>query len=97
MVADAGKNADATTGRVSLTSQDIKCNGSSLRILIDVHHGGGTFDAAADPTDVNWMGPSPRHLETTVVGYVDGHVKSVRPDSFYYLNSPAMYRNNKGY
>ncbi|BCM89260.1 hypothetical protein IAD21_01105 [Abditibacteriota bacterium] len=93
MVTDGGKQADATTGTVSLNSPD---KNGGLRVLIDVHHGGGTFDAAAT-TDGNWMGPSPRHLETVTVGFVDGHVKSLKPEKFYYLNSPMMYRNNKGY
>ena len=95
MVTDAGKRADLATGRVTVDSPP-KNDAGSLRILIDVHHGGGTFDAAATG-DGNWMGPSPRHLETVVVGFVDGHVKSLRPNDFYYLNSPMMYRNGKGY
>ncbi|RYX83361.1 DUF1559 domain-containing protein [bacterium] len=93
MFTDGGKQADPTTGMVSVNSPD---KNGGLRILVDVKHGGTTFDAAATG-DTNWMGPNPRHLETVTVGFVDGHVKSLRPEKFYYLNSPMMYRNNKGY
>ncbi len=38
----------------------------------------------ADPaTNRDWGAPNPRHLDTVVVGFLDGHVKAVRLDKFY--------------
>lgn len=38
----------------------------------------------ADPaTNGDWGAPNPRHLDTVVVGYLDGHVKSLRLEKFY--------------
>ncbi|RYX83408.1 DUF1559 domain-containing protein [bacterium] len=34
-------------------------------------------------TNVDWAGPTPRHLETCTVGFADGHVKAMRTDKFY--------------
>lgn len=41
-------------------------------------------------------GPHDRHLDTVMVGYVDGHVKSVRLDSFYKPATPALDRTTGG-
>ena len=47
-----------------------------------------------DANDQNFGAPNPRHLNTVVVGFVDGHVKSMQMSQFYtggsnYLN-PAV-------
>ncbi|BCM93946.1 hypothetical protein IAD21_05841 [Abditibacteriota bacterium] len=41
-------------------------------------------------------GPVDRHLDTVVVGYADGHVKSVRLASWYYGSSAWLNRNTGG-
>jgi prepilin-type processing-associated H-X9-DG protein len=51
-----------------------------------------------DPTDVNarsatnwdWCAPMPRHMEMCNTGYVDGHVKCTKPETWYYNNTPWM-------
>jgi prepilin-type N-terminal cleavage/methylation domain-containing protein/prepilin-type processing-associated H-X9-DG protein len=35
-------------------------------------------------------GPLARHLETTTVGFADGHVKAMRIEKFYYNNTPWL-------
>jgi prepilin-type N-terminal cleavage/methylation domain-containing protein/prepilin-type processing-associated H-X9-DG protein len=40
-----------------------------------------------NPGDGLWGGPGPRHLETANVGYMDGHVKALNPDKWYFANS----------
>lgn len=35
-------------------------------------------------------GPSVRHSGMSVVGFVDGHVKVLRPDAWYYYNTPWL-------
>ena len=81
-MSDAGAAADGPNGTVQLTSP-AKVGG--LRILADVG-----YTALSSAAGGDWNGPSPRHLETTVTGYADGHVKSVRPNTWYYTNSWQM-------
>lgn len=38
-------------------------------------------------TDNNWCGPYPRHLGMTSVGFMDGHSKAMRIDSWYYAEN----------
>lgn len=42
-----------------------------------------TTAALVVSTSGDWAAPNPRHLETVVVGFMDGHVKSLRLDKFY--------------
>ena len=42
---------------------------------------------ANDATVSAWAAPAVRHLETTNVLFTDGHVKSMRPNAFYYPNT----------
>ena len=78
-MSDAGMQADGTNGTVQATSP-LKNGG--IRILIDP-----SISGLAVGTNGDWMGPNPRHLETTVVGYADGHVKALRANSWYYNSS----------
>lgn len=39
--------------------------------------------SAPASTNADWAAPNPRHLDTVVVGYMDGHVKSLRIEKFY--------------
>lgn len=62
----------------------------------------------ADPADVNgnaemksatagsWGGPSIRHLEMGNVGFVDGHVKAMKTEKWFYDNTPWMNPNIGG-
>jgi prepilin-type N-terminal cleavage/methylation domain-containing protein/prepilin-type processing-associated H-X9-DG protein len=79
-MSDAGMQADGDNGTVRAASP-IKNGG--LRLLID--------SSIAAGTNGDWMGPNPRHLETAVVGFADGHVKALRPNSWYYTNSWQMH------
>ena len=40
--------------------------------------------------DGNWCAPNARHLETGVVAFADGHVKSLRTSSWYYTDTPWL-------
>ncbi|MBI5834855.1 MAG: DUF1559 domain-containing protein [Armatimonadetes bacterium] len=44
----------------------------------------------------DWAGPSIRHNEQTTLGYLDGHVKLMKPDSWYYPNTPWLQPANGG-
>lgn len=92
---DAGMRVDGPNGTVSLTSP-LKDGG--LQMMQDPHDY-GPFGAGAEQDIVNtnvtgtngsWMGPNPRHLEMANVGYVDGHVKALRAEKFYYNDSWAL-------
>lgn len=37
--------------------------------------------------DKNWCGPNPRHMETSVVAFMDGHVKAMRLEKWYYTTN----------
>ncbi len=41
------------------------------------------FSAINDVNDSNWGAPNPRHLDTAVFGFIDGHVKSGLVSSYY--------------
>jgi prepilin-type processing-associated H-X9-DG protein len=47
----------------------------------------GQTNSSGNP---HWGGPCPRHLETTNVGFADGHVKAMRVEKFYYADSPYL-------
>ncbi len=57
----------------------------SAWILVDP-----TNAAAQDANTDIWAAPFPRHLEMVNVLYVDGHVKSQRPEKFYFANTPWL-------
>lgn len=38
-------------------------------------------------TDMNWCGPYPRHLEMGTVGFMDGHVKAMKVEKWYYASN----------
>jgi len=86
-IADAGRAADGPNGTITPTSPEKPYSG--LRMLVDPV--GGYLPFATSATDNNFMGPIARHLDTVVVGFADGHVKSLRPNSWYYANSWQMH------
>jgi prepilin-type N-terminal cleavage/methylation domain-containing protein/prepilin-type processing-associated H-X9-DG protein len=79
-MSDGGVRADGPNITVQATSP---AKNGGQRMLID-----GTI--AAGPNG-DYAGPSPRHLETTNVGFADGHVKSMRPENWYYDNSWQLH------
>jgi prepilin-type N-terminal cleavage/methylation domain-containing protein/prepilin-type processing-associated H-X9-DG protein len=50
----------------------------------------GPQNAAVQGADLNWGAPNARHLDTGVVAFADGHVKSLRTSSWYYTNTPWL-------
>lgn len=52
-----------------------------------------TQSPAAQP---GWGGPRVRHLQTSVVGFADGHVKSMRAEQWYYSGSNWLNPNVGG-
>lgn len=44
----------------------------------------------SDASNPDWAGPSPRHNGMTSTGFVDGHVKAVNPNRWYYPNTPWL-------
>ena len=50
----------------------------------------GTGQGPRVSTDSNWAGPSIRHLDTTNVAFADGHVKTLKHESWYYADTPWM-------
>lgn len=77
---------------VYMSDAGLRATGPNMTVLPDspVKVGGMNILADYSPADgVNpdHVGPNPRHLETAVVGFFDGHVKTLRPSSWYYQNS----------
>ncbi len=53
-------------------------------------HNGGYGTSEVDLNGRGLAAPNPRHLNTVVVGFVDGHVKALQPSKFYYGDSPWL-------
>ncbi len=49
-----------------------------------------TLTAVTDASNPDWAGPSPRHAGKTATGFVDGHVKVLDPNRWYYPNTPWL-------
>jgi prepilin-type N-terminal cleavage/methylation domain-containing protein/prepilin-type processing-associated H-X9-DG protein len=86
-LADKGKGLTSPDGRVKESDPD-KNKGAC--ILCDPANPGGFCDDPYGSSDSGY-GPNPRHLGTVVVGFADGHVKAMNPDSFYYKNNWMMH------
>jgi prepilin-type N-terminal cleavage/methylation domain-containing protein/prepilin-type processing-associated H-X9-DG protein len=56
----------------------------------------GCASCAHDPSNVDWAGPLPRHTDMVNVAFADGHVKSMRPETFYYGNTPWLIPSKGG-
>jgi prepilin-type N-terminal cleavage/methylation domain-containing protein/prepilin-type processing-associated H-X9-DG protein len=78
-MSDGAMQATGPNGTVLLTSP-VKVGG--LNMLIDPSFGG-----LASGVNRDYVGPNPRHLETANVGFADGHVKSLRTETWYYNGS----------
>jgi prepilin-type N-terminal cleavage/methylation domain-containing protein/prepilin-type processing-associated H-X9-DG protein len=70
---DGLKQSDGTTTLPTSTDK----TAVSLKLM------GYADNAAVSGTDANWGGPSPRHLETAVFGFADGHVKAGRSSAYF--------------
>ncbi len=88
-IVDAGSLANAD-GTVTETSP-IKDLPNSRRMVIV-----GNASQAQDATNADFMAPTARHLGTVVCAFVDGHVKALRPEKFYYAGSGFMYPDTGG-
>ena len=86
LLADGAKRALKTPPYVT----DIDKNLTWVLVdpIID-HNGSVGTDGVASP-GVLGAAPNPRHLNTVVVGFVDGHVKAMRTEKFYYGDSPWL-------
>ena len=88
-ITDAGSLANSDR-RVTETSP-LKDAVNSRRILAIADLG-----QPRDPAEPDFMAPTPRHLGTVVCAFVDGHVKALRPEKFYYSGSGFMYPDTGG-
>ncbi|MBI5834856.1 MAG: DUF1559 domain-containing protein [Armatimonadetes bacterium] len=57
-------------------------------ILMDPNMSGGC--CVTDPNNPDWCAPDPRHMEQANVLYCDGHVKTQKPEQWYFINSPWL-------
>ena len=83
-ISDAGRSADGPNGTITPTSTEVSYSG--LRMLVDPVGGYPSNTGSQD-----FMGPIERHLDTVVVGFADGHVKSLKANSWFYANSWQMH------
>lgn len=79
MVSDAGLVPDGDNGTVQSTSP---VRNGGLRLL--------TYAEWGVAGNADTVGPSQRHMETGIVGFADGHVKALRPNTWYYNQSWQM-------
>jgi len=78
LMADGALQASTTAPFITTTTKP------TAWILVDPTNGD------AQSANEDWAGPSARHLETGVVAFADGHVKSLRTDKWYYPNTPWL-------
>ena len=53
-------------------------------------------DGNVSGTNGDWAGPAIRHNETSTIAFLDGHVKALKPDAWYYPNTPWLQPNVGG-
>lgn len=88
-ITDAGSLADPN--KMVTEKSPIKDSPNSRRILLIAD-----LSQAGNPPEGDFMAPTPRHLGTVVCAFVDGHVKALRPEKFYYSGSGFMYPDTGG-
>ncbi|HEY3328774.1 MAG TPA: DUF1559 domain-containing protein [Capsulimonadaceae bacterium] len=47
--------------------------------------------ASLESNATGWAGPAARHAQRSTTGFVDGHVKALKPEQYYYTQSPWLY------
>lgn len=72
-----GTNQMAVTG-IALNAQGEPLKDKSGCVLLN------TPNDSRGATDQNWCGPNPRHLGTGTVAFMDGHVKAMKVEKWYY-------------
>ena len=86
LLADDAKRASKTPPYVTEIDKNLTW------VLVDPttdHNGSSGAEEAASGGAVG-AAPNPRHLNMVVVGFVDGHVKSMPVSKFYYGDSPWL-------
>ena len=93
LLSDGGAQASATVP--SITEKSAPKNRAWL--LNDPVRNGYTDIACCasmttlpDSSNQDWAGPSARHGGKTATGFVDGHVKAVDPNRWYFPNTPWL-------
>ena len=86
LLADGAKRASKTPPYVTDIDKD------KIWVLVDptIDHNGSFGTASVALDGPGYAAPNARHLNTTVVGFVDGHVKSMPVSKFYYGDSPWL-------
>jgi prepilin-type N-terminal cleavage/methylation domain-containing protein/prepilin-type processing-associated H-X9-DG protein len=84
---DAGS---LTLGDNQMTVMGVKLDASGKPVpkdgcpLLDTPNNRSNGGSAGD---ANWCGPNPRHMEMANVGFMDGHVKSMKIEKWYYASN----------
>ena len=86
LLADGAKRASKTPPYVI----DIDKNLTWVLVDPTTDHNGSIGTVGVASPGVFGAAPNPRHLNTVVVGFVDGHVKSMPVSKFYYGDSPWL-------
>ena len=86
LLADGAKRASKTPPYVTDIDKDLTW------VLVDptTDHNGSLGTVSVALGGVSVAAPNARHLNTVVVGFVDGHVKAMRTEKFYYGDSPWL-------
>jgi prepilin-type N-terminal cleavage/methylation domain-containing protein/prepilin-type processing-associated H-X9-DG protein len=84
IVADGMSTVEAN-GLIKATSASHVCQG--VCGFVGPNSARTDIFGAMKTADGDWGGPLARHLETSVLLYADGHVKSQKMESFWYNNS----------
>lgn len=81
-LADGGSVTDNTG--LSMSGGQIVEKGGDCPLLVEPGNDGSSSSGGP------WGGPFPRHLETGNVGFLDGHVKALRIEKWYYSSGGTM-------
>ena len=80
LMSDGGVRPNTTAPYVTTTSPQK----SGAFVMCDTSY------SNASGMSGDWAGPSMRHLETGVVAFTDGHVKALKPEKWYYPDTPWL-------
>jgi len=96
-ITDGGARANTSAPWVTERST-IKSQAWILSDPTTSNHGAGcnpfdpnvTINYCATTDNPDWAAPAVRHSGIAEVGFTDGHVKAMRPEKFYYSNTPWL-------